>query len=231
MPGVPRLRYITCLDYSYRGELLATYSDSYIYLFPKVEPTEAANADSSPSPDSSGQRYAGHINCQTVKGVTFFGPDHEFVASGSDCGHCFVWDKTTADLLTMFKADENILNCVEPHPHESMTLATSGLEHNCKIWQPTADSSTVPDDMEDLVREQQIETFGEGREWHQQATSILYAIMNNVGLDLDDDQARNRTQRFVLDILSGDADNLAPWHRSAPGDDDTDGDFEMEDLA
>ena len=86
MPGVPRLRYITCLDYSYRGELLATYSDSYIYLFPKVEPTEAANADSSPSPDSSGQRYAGHINCQTVKGVTFFGPDHEFVASGSDCG-------------------------------------------------------------------------------------------------------------------------------------------------
>lgn len=145
--------------------------------------------------------------------------------------HCFVWDKTTADLLTMFKADENILNCVEPHPHESMTLATSGLEHNCKIWQPTADSSTVPDDMEDLVREQQIEAFGEGREWHQQATSILYAIMNNVGLDLDDDQARNRTQRFVLDILSGDADNLAPWHRSAPGDDDTDGDFEMEDLA
>ena len=43
--------------------------------------------------------------------------------------------------------------------------------------------------------------------------------------------SRNRTQRFVLDILSGDADNLAPWHRSAPGDDDTDGDFEMEDLA
>ena len=42
---------------------------------------------------------------------------------------------------------------LEPHPHKHMTLATSGLENDCKIWQSTAPESTVPGDLEELCRE------------------------------------------------------------------------------
>ncbi|CAN0384677.1 unnamed protein product, partial [Hapterophycus canaliculatus] len=38
-------------------------------------------------------RFTGHRNVLTVKQVNFYGPRSEFVVSGSDCGHIFLWDK------------------------------------------------------------------------------------------------------------------------------------------
>ena len=35
----------------------------------------------------------GHRNSATVKGVNFYGPESQFVISGSDCGNIFLWDK------------------------------------------------------------------------------------------------------------------------------------------
>jgi WD40 repeat protein len=69
---------------------------------------------------------AGHRNADTVKGVSFMGLDDEFVASGSDCGHLFIWSKRDGMLRNMQEADTQILNCVEPHPSEPFVLATSG---------------------------------------------------------------------------------------------------------
>jgi len=34
--------------------------------------------------------YKGHRNAQIVKGVNFFGPNTEYVVSGSDCGRIFI---------------------------------------------------------------------------------------------------------------------------------------------
>lgn len=39
------------------------------------------------------QRYWGHRNLRTVKGVSFFGSGDGYVVSGSDCGHFYIWDK------------------------------------------------------------------------------------------------------------------------------------------
>ncbi len=41
-----------------------------------------------------------------MKGINFYGPRSEYVVSGSDCGHIFLWDKNTEAIVNMFKGDE-----------------------------------------------------------------------------------------------------------------------------
>jgi WD40 repeat protein len=38
-----------------------------------------------------------------VQGVSFLGRDDEFVMSGSDCGHVYVWDTRSGEVLAMLK--------------------------------------------------------------------------------------------------------------------------------
>ncbi len=44
------------------------------------------------------------------KGVSFFGPRSEYVVSGSDCGHVFIWSKEDGKLQTFLFADETGLD-------------------------------------------------------------------------------------------------------------------------
>jgi WD repeat-containing protein 42A len=81
---------------------------------------------------------AGHRNAQTVKGINFMGERDEWVVSGSDCGHIFVWGAADGVVKTMLKGDRHVVNCLEPHPHAFLTLATSGIEDDVKLWAPTA---------------------------------------------------------------------------------------------
>ncbi|XP_044357304.1 DDB1- and CUL4-associated factor 8 [Triticum aestivum] len=145
---------ITGLAFSHQSELLVSYNDENIYLFPK-------NGGLGPDPKSSvkigggegsnsivfasgedvdrpaPQVYVGHRNCETVKGVTFIGPNHEYVASGSDCGRLFIWRKRDGKFLRAMEGDECIVNCIEPHPH-AMTIASSGIDNDVKLWTPSA---------------------------------------------------------------------------------------------
>lgn len=41
----------------------------------------------------------------TVKGVNFYGPSSEFVVSGSDCGHIYLWDKYSARIVQFMEGD------------------------------------------------------------------------------------------------------------------------------
>lgn len=41
----------------------------------------------------------------TVKGVNFYGPCSEFVVSGSDCGHIYLWDKYSARIVQFMDGD------------------------------------------------------------------------------------------------------------------------------
>uniref|UniRef100_A0AAQ6IH22 DDB1 and CUL4 associated factor 8 n=1 Tax=Anabas testudineus TaxID=64144 RepID=A0AAQ6IH22_ANATE len=124
---------ITCLVYSHDGtELLASYNDEDIYLF---DSNHSDGADYR-------RRYKGHRNNATVKGVNFYGPCSEFVVSGSDCGHIYLWDKYSARVVQFMEGDRGgVVNCLEPHPHLP-GMATSGLDHDIKLWAPTAESPT-----------------------------------------------------------------------------------------
>ena len=84
----------------------------------------------------------GHRNSATVKGVNFYGPESQFVISGSDCGNIFLWDKQvitilaititighqTEGIVKLMPGDDNgVVNVLEPHPSLPV-LATSGLD-------------------------------------------------------------------------------------------------------
>ena len=40
-----------------------------------------------------------------MKGVNFFGLRSEYVVSGSDCGHVFIWDKTSQQVMQLLEGD------------------------------------------------------------------------------------------------------------------------------
>lgn len=73
-----------------------------------------------------------------IKEANFWGDD--FVMSGSDCGHVFVWERDTARLCMLLEADQHVVNCLQPHPYLPM-LATSGIDYDVKLWAPINDKS------------------------------------------------------------------------------------------
>lgn len=97
---------ITGLALSKQSELLVSYIDELIYLFTKDMGLGANPLTASPASMSSeagrdhklaeypsamdaddkvtSQVYKGHRNCETEKGVNFFGPKSEYVVGGSD---------------------------------------------------------------------------------------------------------------------------------------------------
>jgi nuclear receptor interaction protein len=51
------------------------------------------------------RQYRGHCNVKTVKDVNFFGLQDEYVVSGSDSGHLFIWDKKSTQLVNILEGD------------------------------------------------------------------------------------------------------------------------------
>ncbi|MBA0739159.1 hypothetical protein Gogos_012455 [Gossypium gossypioides] len=146
---------ITGLAFSDQSELLVSYNNEFIYLFMRdigleqnPVPSSSSSACSEASEielaamDADPQVYKGHRNCQTVKGVNFFGPKSEYVVSGSDCGRIFIWKKKGGELVRVMEADKHVVNCIESHPHTTV-LASCGIERDIKIWTPKAIEKAV----------------------------------------------------------------------------------------
>lgn len=81
------------------------------------------------------RRYRGHCNVRTVKDVNYFGPNDEYVVSGSDDGNFFIWDRKTSELVNILEGDGEVVNVIQSHPYETM-LAVSGIDHTIKIFSP-----------------------------------------------------------------------------------------------
>uniref|UniRef100_A0A2P2JMI5 DDB1-and CUL4-associated factor 8 isoform X1 n=2 Tax=Rhizophora mucronata TaxID=61149 RepID=A0A2P2JMI5_RHIMU len=159
---------ITGLSFSDQSELLVSYNDEDIYLFTRdmglgsipVETSSLSlsseSSEMKPGTSSSmdadnklvPQVYKGHRNCETVKGVSFFGPRCEYVVSGSDCGRIFIWKKRGGELIRVMEADKHVVNCIKPHPYMTV-LVSSGIEKDIKIWTPKAiERATLPEKIE-----------------------------------------------------------------------------------
>ncbi|KAI5086808.1 DDB1- and CUL4-associated factor 8, partial [Silurus meridionalis] len=163
---------ISCLVYSHDGsELIASYNDEDIYLF-----------DSSHSDGADyRQRYKGHRNNATVKGVNFYGPCSEFIVSGSDCGHIYLWDKHSARVVQFMEGDRGgVVNCLEPHPHLP-GLATSGLDHDVKLWAPTAENPTTLKGLKEVMKKNKRERDEVStRHGEQYDTQLLWFLMRHM---------------------------------------------------
>lgn len=146
--------HITALSYSSSSELLISYMDELIYLFKK-------NMGLGPSPLSvesqqlqsleKPEMYSGHRNSQTIKGVSFFGPNDEYVMSGSDCGRIYIWKKKGAELVRVMIGDRHIVNQLESHPSIPV-IATCGIEKTVKLWAPSSkEFPPLPHDLEEVT--------------------------------------------------------------------------------
>lgn len=89
------------------------------------------------------QRYVGHCNVGTdIKQASFLGQKGEYIASGSDDGRWFIWEKSTGRLIKMLMGDGAVVNCVQSHPFDCV-VATSGIDNTIKIWSPLASIPSV----------------------------------------------------------------------------------------
>ncbi|XP_058617424.1 DDB1- and CUL4-associated factor 8 [Onychostoma macrolepis] len=197
---------ITCLVYSHDGtELLASYNDEDIYLF-----------DSSHSDGADyRRRYKGHRNNATVKGVNFYGPCSEFVVSGSDCGHIYLWDKNSARVVQFMEGDRGgVVNCLEPHPHLP-GLATSGLDHDVKLWAPTAENPTTLKGLKEAMKKNKRERDEDSvRHGDQYDTQLLWFLMRHM---------RNRRPQRARRGEGGEGDTDESWSSPDSSDEEEGG--------
>ncbi|XP_066537161.1 DDB1- and CUL4-associated factor 8 [Hoplias malabaricus] len=197
---------ITCLVYSHDGsELLASYNDEDIYLF-----------DSSHSDGADyRRRYKGHRNNATVKGVNFYGPCSEFVVSGSDCGHIYLWDKHSARVVQFMEGDRGgVVNCLEPHPHLP-GLATSGLDHDVKLWAPTAENPTSLKGLKEVMKKNKRERDEDSvRHGDQYDTQLLWFLMRHM---------RNRRPLRTRRGEGGEGDTDESWSSPETSDEEDGG--------
>jgi DDB1- and CUL4-associated factor 6 len=77
--------------------------------------------------------YKGHCNTKTVKDVNYYGLNDEYVVSGSDSGHFFIWDRKTTEVVNILEGDGEVVNVVQGHPYEPM-IAVSGIDSTVKIF-------------------------------------------------------------------------------------------------
>lgn len=77
--------------------------------------------------------FIGHCNVKTVKDVNFFGLDDDYIVSGSDSGHVFIWDRHTSQLVNILEGDGEVVNVVQGHPYEPL-LAVSGIDSTVKVF-------------------------------------------------------------------------------------------------
>lgn len=105
---------------------------------PGADAEAAANGEQKKFPlkkfDYVKMSFSGHRNSRTmVKGACFWGDD--YVMSGSDCGHIFVWNRKTGKVVKTLLADQRVVNRVQPHPTLPYLLS-SGIDYNVKMWAP-----------------------------------------------------------------------------------------------
>ncbi|CAN8299158.1 unnamed protein product [Cochlearia groenlandica] len=89
------------------------------------------------------RRYMGHCNLGTdIKQASFLGQRGEYIASGSDDGRWFIWEKQTGRLVKVLVGDEAVVNCIQCHPFDSV-VATSGIDNTIKLWSPMASVPSI----------------------------------------------------------------------------------------
>jgi WD and tetratricopeptide repeats protein 1 len=114
------------------------------------------------------RRVWGHRNVRTVKEVNFFGPNSEFIVSGSDCGRVFMWRKSDGRIVQVLNdADEDVVNVVQGSP-DNCRLATSGIENDIKLWTPISAERTLQ--VDDVLAD----VLGTNREESERPQRVMY---------------------------------------------------------
>ncbi len=78
--------------------------------------------------------------------MNFVGSEDEYVASGSDDGNFFLWEKGSGRLHGIYEGDGSVVNVIEAHPRLPL-LAVSGIDTTVKVRFDWISYSEVQDDL------------------------------------------------------------------------------------
>eukprot|EP00978_Attheya_sp_CCMP212_P026815 scaffold88888_cov55-Attheya_sp.AAC.5 len=149
--GVDATVSVSGLDISRdKKELLVSYENDQIYTFPiSPDATSAAgptadelspNSDNETSADEflpELASYGGHLNRLTfLKNAKFAGPSDEYICTGSDSGHAWIYEKATGAVVSLLNADSSTCNACIPHPTLPYFI-TYGIDSTAKLWRAT----------------------------------------------------------------------------------------------
>eukprot|EP01133_Synstelium_polycarpum_P000429 gene429-511_t len=102
------------------------------------EEDEEEDEDDGPKPEipiSYRQKYDGHISSMTIKSCSFYGPNDEYVMSGSDDKNIYIWEKKTGNLVRVLEGHDDIVNNAIGHPLRP-SIISAGLDSEIYIWEP-----------------------------------------------------------------------------------------------
>eukprot|EP00037_Helgoeca_nana_P030349 m.374084 g.374084 ORF g.374084 m.374084 type:complete len:681 (+) comp28166_c0_seq14:3361-5403(+) len=133
------------------GLLLANYRDDSLFTF-DTRRAEVARAARAQLDDGAGpaqvvpfgdedravtaahcQEYKGRTNSDTFAKDAAFVLGSEWVATGGDCGHLYIWNVETGALVRRVVADRCVVNCVAAHPSLPV-IAVSGIDSDVKVF-------------------------------------------------------------------------------------------------
>lgn len=90
--------------------------------------------------------YGGHLNRFTfLKNARYAGPRDEYICTGSDSGHAWIYDKSTGGVVSFLKADNSTCNGIVPHPSLPI-FVTYGIDSTAKLWRSTVPVDFTVDD-------------------------------------------------------------------------------------
>lgn len=151
---------VSGLDVSRDGkELLVSYESDQIYSFPichqsksfhpSVEDIELScevfDQDKDKAlPELSS--YGGHLNRFTfLKNARYAGPKDDYICTGSDSGHAWIYERKTGSVVSLLGADSSTCNGVIPHPSLPFFI-TYGIDSTAKLWRATHPVDPYSDD-------------------------------------------------------------------------------------
>uniref|UniRef100_A0A914C6Z6 WD and tetratricopeptide repeats protein 1 n=1 Tax=Acrobeloides nanus TaxID=290746 RepID=A0A914C6Z6_9BILA len=127
----------------------------------------------------SQERFCGHSNMNTdIKEANWFGGRDQYIVGGSDCGSLFLWERSTGCVIGLWKADDHILNCVQPHPSRCL-IATSGIDSVVRLWEPARFSTYVPAEVGEPSERDRRDSIYETMFQNQQRAIRMQDLMHN----------------------------------------------------
>uniref|UniRef100_A0A336LFT1 CSON004855 protein n=1 Tax=Culicoides sonorensis TaxID=179676 RepID=A0A336LFT1_CULSO len=164
------------------------------------------------------QKYTGHRNSRTmIKESSFYG--NNYVMSGSDCGHIFVWNKHSGQLVNVLQGDKHVVNCIQPHPTLNL-LATSGIDYDIKLWTPVSEESTFDETVASELMKRNDVMLKETRDTITVPASFMILLLSSLSRSRTVASATPRYQNLIQNLRQRNRDRRAAQENSNNNDEE-----------
>lgn len=82
------------------------------------------------------RKYVGQLQKEFVIRSCFGGPHENYILSGSQDNHIYIWNRETSELIETLAGHTGTVNCVKWSPTESAMFASAGDDKTIRIWRP-----------------------------------------------------------------------------------------------